>query len=346
MSVETIAIEHDTRIRRQALRVGFAVAVGLAWSVAAGDVIVFLGPLFAAQFLLGASGRMPVGKAVGMALLVLVVGAVIQWLTELVGMRPPVFLLVFGLIYLACFYIQARGKGGPAIFLIVVLAVMIPLLSILNINLGETMHWVLLKGVATGIVLTWIAHALIPDPGGPELVKSALAPNPRPLARALADATILSLIMVVCLVDERLGTAVVVPITVASLLMQLDIAATGRAALGVFAVNILGGLAGCFAFAILELRPTLWLLFLLTLIAGLVFGGRAVLAAPSAKVFGGALTIFLVIFGSGVSPLPGGAAESFSSRLGFILLAIGYVIFMLALLRPRTRAAIQTDGAA
>ncbi|MBZ9657412.1 hypothetical protein K9U38_21925, partial [Phyllobacterium sp. 2063] len=76
-------------------------------------------------------------------------------------------------------------------------------------------------------------------------------------------------------------------------------------------------------------------LFLLVLLAGLVFGGRAAMNAPAAKLYAGALTIFLLVFGTGVSPLPGSAADSFSTRVTYILVAIAYAMFMTTLLWPR-----------
>lgn len=66
----------------------------------------------------------------------------------------------------------------------------------------------------------------------------------------------------------------------------------------------------------------------------LVFGGRAATRHPTAKLFAGALTIFLIVFGTGVSPIPGSAAETFSTRVTYILTAIAYAIFMAALLWP------------
>jgi hypothetical protein len=48
-------------------------------------------------------------------------------------------------------------------------------------------------------------------------------------------------------------------------------------------------------------------------------------------MYAGALTIFCILFGLGVSPLPGSAAESFSTRVGFVLFAIVYTVTLAAL---------------
>ena len=81
---------------------------------------------------------MPLQKALAVTVLILVVGAFLQFVTVLTGDRPPVLLLLLGLIYFGCFYQQANGKGGTAIFLVLVIAVMVPLLTILNEDLGDT----------------------------------------------------------------------------------------------------------------------------------------------------------------------------------------------------------------
>ena len=57
-------------------------------------------------------------------------------------------------------------------------------------------------------------------------------------------------------------------------------------------------------------------------------------------MFEGALTIFLVLFGLGVSPLPGSAAESFSTRIIYVAGAISYVFLTTSLLWTRQRQTI------
>ena len=53
------------------------------------------------------------------------------------------------------------------------------------------------------------------------------------------------------------------------------------------------------------------------------------------------LPYFLILFGTGVSPLPGSAAESFATRVNYILVAIAYTIFMAALLWPGPRRRVE-----
>ena len=169
MSADTHLSHEEDRVnvKRKGLRIALAVAVGFSWLVYSGAIIPFLGPLFAAQFLISSSRPLPVQKALAITVFILVVGALLQFVTVLTGDRPPVLLLLLGLIYFGCFYQQANGKGGPTIFLVLVIAVMVPLLTILNEDLGDTILMILVQSVVTGMLLMWVAHVLIPDRGSP-----------------------------------------------------------------------------------------------------------------------------------------------------------------------------------
>lgn len=314
-------------------------SVGFTWAVASGAVIPFLGPLFAAQFLIGSSRPLPIGKAVGMLLIVMVTGSILELLTASMAERPLVLLPLLGLFFFACFHAQVSGKGSAVVFLMLVVGIMVPLLTILHRDLGSSVLALLAHSIGTGIILSWLAHAVVPDRGGIDTAPAAQFIHPRPTSRAAADTVILLLIVTACLIKDEWATAMVIPITVASIQTQVDISAGARASVGLVLVNLVGGIAASVAFVLLEIRPSLLSMFVLVLLAGLVFGGKAALPSASAKVHAGALTTFLLIFGAGVSPLPGTAAESFSTRIGYIVVAIAYAMLMGALLWPRSRPA-------
>ena len=138
---------------------------------------------------------------------------------------------------------------------------------------------------------------------------------------------------------SRFSSAIVVPITVASLLSQLDLTTSGRAAIGLMVVNLSGGISASLAFAFIELRPTLPFFFLTVLVVGLVFGERAAAGPKAAKLYAGALTTFLILFGTGVSPPPASTPESFATRIGLVLFPVVCTFCLTALLWPRTEPA-------
>lgn len=322
--------------RRKGLRVAFAVSVGFTAAVAMGAIVPFLVPMFAAQFLLGSASPMPLGKTIGAALLIFFTGVGMMLLTNLFGDRHATFLIVLGLIYFLCFLSQSAGTGGPAIFLVQVVAIMVPLIGILNKDLASSILSILVTGILGGTVLMWLAHAVIPEPRATRPVAASTTVRPPAYRRALANTAILLVAVAACLINDELSAALVIPITVASLLGQLDVGASGRAAIGLVIINLSGGILASVAYGLLTLRPSLFSIFLIVLAVALVLGGRAAAGAKDAKMFAGALTTFLILFGLGVSPVPGSAAESFSTRIVFVGVALIYALLLAVLLWPRS----------
>jgi hypothetical protein len=182
------------------------------------------------------------------------------------------------------------------------------------------------------MLLTWGAHAVFPDPMPPPLPAPAPAPvSAASLGRAAANAGILLAMVIFCITNDEMAAAMVVPITVATLLGQLDIVTSFAAATQLVLVNVLGGVAAALAFTIYEVRPTLAWLFMIVLVAGLLFGGRAAADRAAARIYGGAFGIFVILFGLGVSPLPTTTPESVATRIGYILLASVYTVTLAAL---------------
>lgn len=323
---------------RKGLRVAFAVAVGFTWAVASGAIIPFLGPVFAAQFLLASNKPMPAGKIIVMLVVIIAASAVVELMVAMTGERPMIIIMLMGLIYFPCFYLLAAGKGGPVGFVIIIIGIMGPLIGIVNRDIGESVLALLFKGVLSGAMLMWFAHAILPSRATVEPPPPTAKKPYKPVRLALANTCILLITMVTCLSNDNLSTSIVIPVTVASLLNQLDVVASGRAAIGVVLVNLLGGILACVAFSYLEARHSITFLFLTTLIAGLLIGGNAARSHPAAKVFAGTLTIYLVVLGLSLSPLPGTAGETFSTRIFSILLAIVIVLVLAPILWPRRRS--------
>ena len=95
----------------------------------------------------------------------------------------------------------------------------------------------------------------------------------------------------------------------------------------------LSGVLAALAFAFVELRPSLPFLFLTVFLVGLILGGRA--TAGLAKMYAGALTTFLILFGSGIAPLPTTTPRVVRDPDRLRPLAVGYTLCMMALLWPR-----------
>jgi hypothetical protein len=326
-----------SRQRRIGLRVALAVAAGFTFNLATGVVIPFLGPVLAAQFLIFGARPLPLSKAVAIAGLVLVVGQAFIVLNGIVGDHPVQLLALLGLFYFVCFFVQARGQGGPVIFLCLVIAITVTLLDRVHATLDTGIIAILLQAYLSAVVWSWLAHAVLPSHNATEDAPQAAPAIDGPVTRALANAVILLGAMTLCLTNNALSLALVLPITVASVLLQFDFATSVRSALGTVAVNLLSGVLASLAFAFVELRPSLPFLFLTVFLVGLILGGPA--AAGRAKMYAGALTTFLILFGSGIAPLPTTTPDSFVTRIGYVLLAVGYTLCTTALLWPGERYA-------
>lgn len=331
-AIENVPREQDCRA---GWRLALAIAVGMTFSVTSGSMLPFLGPLFAAQFLLSGGGPVPLPKAIVMTGMVFLVGQALVLLCGIFDQRPVQLLAILGLFYFCLFYIQALGKGGPAVFLCLVIGIMVPLLNRAHDQLDSGILASLVIGVATGCVLTWFAFAILPET---RTTQDALEPPAyslqKPGRRAAVYSFILLAVMTTCLTKSSLGLAFVIPITVASILSQLHLASSGRTAVALMAVNLLGGVLASLLFTLVELRPSISIVFLASLLAGFLLGGNAVTKTPTAKLYGGALVSFLILFGSGISPLPTQTPESFATRIGHVALAISFTLGAAAMLLP------------
>ena len=139
--------------RRQGLRIAAAVAVGFTAAIWAKAAIPFLIPVFAAQFLTASRRPPSLTQGLAMIVLVLVLSQVLALAVSVFTGHPLVLGAVLWLLYFVCFYFQAEGKGGAATFVVLVIAIIVPLLEIEQIDLGESITAVLTKAAMSGVVL-------------------------------------------------------------------------------------------------------------------------------------------------------------------------------------------------
>src|SRR6478672_6012367 len=118
-----------SRQLRIGLRVALAISVGFTLNLATGSVIPFFGPVLAVPFLISGAGPLPLSKAVALVGLVMAVGQAFIFLNGIFGDHPIQLLTLLGFFYFACFLVQARGQGGPVIFLCLMIAITVTLLD-------------------------------------------------------------------------------------------------------------------------------------------------------------------------------------------------------------------------
>src|ERR1700751_5174307 len=209
-----------SRQRRIGLRVALAVAAGFTLSLATGEVIPFFGPVLAVQFLIPGAGPLPLSKAVAFVGLVLVVGQAFIVLSGIFGNHPVQLLALLGLFFFVCFFVQARGQGGPVIFLCLVIAITVTLLDRVHDTLDTSIIAILLQAYLSAVVLSWLAHAILPGHDATGAAPQGAPATDRPAMQALANAAILLGAMTLCLTNNALSLARGLPITAASVLLQ------------------------------------------------------------------------------------------------------------------------------
>lgn len=309
------------RARNYGLRLAFALSFGFVAALAVDSILPFLVPLLALQILLNSPKPLPLAQGVGVLAMALVVAHLFVLTIGVLGERPAILMLFVGLICFLCFAAQAMVKGGAAVGLILTIMVITLVLGMAQTELGASIVGILLKSMLAGLVLSWIAHALFPDPGGPLPGGMRRHPLPNPLSYAAANAVIVVATLALCFSSSTFQTAIVVPLTVISLLSQADATTSGKTIIGLLVVNLFGGIVASIAFVPVTARSELILLFMLLLTIGLVFGGRA--ANPrDGRIYAGALMVFTIIFGLGVSPIPTTAPESFATRMNMLFVAV------------------------
>ncbi|SCW85616.1 hypothetical protein SAMN02927900_05705 [Rhizobium mongolense subsp. loessense] len=97
-------------------------------------------------------------------------------------------------------------------------------------------------------------------------------------------------------------------------------------------INLSGGILASIAYSILTLRPSLFSI----LVVALLLGRRAAASSKDTRMYAGALTTFLILFGLGVSPVPGGAAESFATGIVYVGAALIYTVLMAVIFWPQS----------
>jgi hypothetical protein len=128
-------------------------------------------------------------------------------------------------------------------------------------------------------------------------------------------------------------------VTIVMLLRQIEQGTHARMAIGLILANLLGGVAANVAYIVVGATDQYIVFLIVMLTASLCFAGQIVLGGPRAALLAVAFGTFILLFGIGLTPLPGGSGDAFITRIGYILLATVYTIGALSLFVGRPRPA-------
>jgi hypothetical protein len=331
----------DSETWRRSLRLALAIALSLTLAEAREAVFGFMTALFALQMMVKSPRPPSLQQGFGFAIVLIVATHVALTLTGALLHRPVAYLIIIGLVFWACFYLQARGKGGPLPQLLLVCNAMLPVLAVQDQDLAVDFANIMVEAAIGAPLVVWLVHGLLPSrrtaddattPAAAPQVATDAAPG-----RSLLAALVL-LLPFAWYMAQGEGASFVILMTCIGIASQAP-AMQGRAAGGLLLGNLLGGIAASLAYFALTLLPSLVLLFLLTLLVGLVFasqfnsriGSRVAGAAALAPVFVIAMTTFLILLGLGLAPVGAGSAAGFIARIADVALASVYAIGVIIL---------------
>jgi len=315
--------------RRQALRLALAMAISLTFEEARNQPFSFITAMFVVQMLAKSPHPPSLKQGIGFAVVLALASQIALTLCGLLLHRPVAYLPVLSLVFVACFYLQARGKGGPLPQLLLICNAMLPALAVLSSGLAVDFANVMIDGAIGAPLIVWLVHAILPTPSAAPAMADAPPPSVGALGQALLAAFVLMLPFTYFMLHAE-EASIVILVTCIGIMSQAP-AVRGRAVIGLLAGNLIGGVAATLAYGIVTLLPILVMLFLVTLLAGLILAGRLYARTPPAPVFGIALSTFLILFGMGLAPIGDGSSAAFVTRIIDVALASLYAIGAIAL---------------
>jgi Protein of unknown function (DUF2955) len=317
-----------------AFRIAFATAIGFTLGYVLGWDFPFLPPLFAAQLLTG-SRSLSLKQAVGFAAL-MTAGCIFSVLiAQIFVQTPAVLLLILALLIFFAFLLLARGQAVPVASILLITTSVVPLVAVSSLDLAYGLVYTLIAGSILAALLVLLAYAVFPSHDSATEAAKRVAQEDSPIAAALANAaTLVSLIILFMFSGSPVS--VIVVMTAITILQQPASAGHGTAYAFIMG-NVAGGVAATVAYLLVSLFPSAAVLLLLSLLFGLVFGGRIAEGAAAAPVYVVALATFLIVLGLGLTPLTDSGAI-FISRVFNVIIAAAYTIGVASVLRALFRA--------
>lgn len=338
MSSEAVALKSGmpSAARQMALRLAFGVTACFALVEALGWDATFIAPMLAAQMLV----KLPKPPGAKQAIGLIAIFALSTYGVLLIALaflsNPAVLILVLGLILLHSFHAHFRGAPEIATLLVQISVLALPVLAVISPETALAFASTLTLAGIVAVITVFIAHALFPAPES-QTAEAAVAVSAEPEAaarQAILSTLIILLPLVWFLLDsaQTVDMAIVMLITIVSILRQTSVQKGQRAALGLGLGNLIGGVAAVLIYSLVSMNGTFGFFVVALLAASLVFAGLIVSSGERAPLFAIAFATFILLLGIGITPLPGGSGEAFASRLINVLIASAYAVGAVSLL--------------
>jgi hypothetical protein len=281
-----------------------AVGLGLAALIAYGLALTlpFVACLLAVLLLCKPGPPLPIAKGVVVGLVtmaLLVLGVLMVPLLENYAVGGVMLTAV--LLY-AVFFAGARRASPLTIFLVIALT-FIPVAGVAEQALAKTLSVTVGVGLAVGIFVSGIAHALFPDPPAPSGPRASAAEVSPGAARwAAGQATIVVIpVFMLALTNPAFYLAAIMKTVMLG--QQSGATSAGTAGRELVGSTLMGAWLATLVWLGLSLRPNLWMLMLWLVAAALwagakLFGVRRTSFAPS--FWSNALVTMLILLGPAI----------------------------------------------
>jgi hypothetical protein len=323
-----------TEADRHALRIALAATLSFVVAELLDWDFSFLAPLLSVQ-LLAQRQAPPWRGLIAVPVLVLLSMGAALLVSVALKQTPLALLMIVGLVLFLSFHAHRLGATPLATLLVQIGFASVPLVAVSSTQVATGFVGTFFAAAVTAVIIVWVAHAFIPAvptrrEGGATPTRTAEASSAR---IALLDTLVLLPLLVFFILGEDTNNIVILIVTI-TVLRSFAPGAGMRAAMGLLIGNLIGGAAAALAYGFVSLTGSFVTFVLVLLATCLIFGERIAKRGAKAPLFTIALGTFILILGMAVSPLPGGAAELFTTRLLKIAIAVLYVIGALALLHP------------
>lgn len=322
--------------RNAALRLAFAVTVGLIVELLRGAALPILAPLIAVQ-LVAAIPRPPGLKLVVMLAGVTAVSSGVAYLVAILTVGQPfLYALGVGLLYLWGFTLTFMPRLGPVGVMSVTMTIVVTGLATASSDVALGIMVSLTKSIVIGFFIVLLAHALLPSkvvdaPGGAAPPDKALESLPAS-ARAMI-ATLVILPAHLYLFAHGTGSMLVL-MTVATMLRQPGLNASTRYSIAFASGNLVGAAVAAVAMLLVSVQPSFTVMVSSTAACALFLAWMSARGPMWRAVMIPGIAAFVLLYGIVYSPYVASTEVSVLQRSTMVVTGAVYALAAVSVLIP------------
>ncbi|MEO1774687.1 MAG: DUF2955 domain-containing protein [Pseudomonadota bacterium] len=342
--------------RNAALRLAFAITVGLLVETARGAALPTLGPIIALQLLAGLP-RPPGAKVMAMLTISITVASALAYAVAALTVDDPLLYLIgVGLLYLWGFTLAFTPRLAPVGAMVITMTVVITGIATASTGLAFGVMISLVQSVVIGLFIVLLAHAVLPSPvvaakaaGGGDMTDARIA-HLAPTLRAVV-ATLVILPAHVYLFSLGTGSILVL-MTTATMLRQPGLSASARYSISFAAGNLVGAAVAAVAMLLVATQQSGAVMITVTLACSLVLAWLSALGPLWRGMMVPGMVAFVVLYGLVYSPYVDATDVSVTQRALMVVAGALYALGAVSVLSPlvarylRRRLPADRDGGA